>query len=154
MLVYTRFHVFSPFSAHFYPPLHHNGKGSIRHKRTAHNERNGSSDDIDSVGVGPHNLKVLLYVNWLDLRRPAANIEQVQLLIHSLVCNWQGTYLTPFVATMCAIRRNTVRWGGVGGRHIPKPKMTSKLYMPVFLVLTKSNTKGVKSCFVKTVLRA
>ena len=21
--------VFSPFSAHFYPPLHHNGKGSI-----------------------------------------------------------------------------------------------------------------------------
>ena len=23
------FHVFSPFSAHFYPPLHHNGKGSI-----------------------------------------------------------------------------------------------------------------------------
>ena len=22
-------HVFSPFSAHFYPPLHHNGKGSI-----------------------------------------------------------------------------------------------------------------------------
>ena len=29
MLVYTCFHVFSPFSAHFYPPLHHNGKGSI-----------------------------------------------------------------------------------------------------------------------------
>ena len=23
------FPVFSPFSAHFYPPLHHNGKGSI-----------------------------------------------------------------------------------------------------------------------------
>ena len=23
-------HVFSPFSAHFYPPLHHNGEGSIR----------------------------------------------------------------------------------------------------------------------------
>ena len=23
------FHVFSPFSASFYPPLHHNGKGSI-----------------------------------------------------------------------------------------------------------------------------
>ena len=31
MLVYTCFHVFSPFSAHFYPPLHHNGKGSIVH---------------------------------------------------------------------------------------------------------------------------
>ena len=29
MLVYTCFPVFSPFSAHFYPPLHHNGKGSI-----------------------------------------------------------------------------------------------------------------------------
>ena len=29
MLVYIRFPVFSPFSAHFYPPLHHNGKGSI-----------------------------------------------------------------------------------------------------------------------------
>ena len=25
---FTR-HVFSPFSAHFYPPLHHTGKGSI-----------------------------------------------------------------------------------------------------------------------------
>ena len=24
-------HVFSPFSAHFYPTLHHNGKGSIEH---------------------------------------------------------------------------------------------------------------------------
>ena len=29
MLVYICFPVFSPFSAHFYPPLHHNGKGSI-----------------------------------------------------------------------------------------------------------------------------
>ena len=29
MLVYACFHVISPFSAHFYPPLHHNGKGSI-----------------------------------------------------------------------------------------------------------------------------
>ena len=29
MLVYTCFPVFSPFSAPFYPPLHHNGKGSI-----------------------------------------------------------------------------------------------------------------------------
>ena len=29
MLVYACFPVFSPFSAHFYPPLHHNGKGSI-----------------------------------------------------------------------------------------------------------------------------
>ena len=29
MLVYMCFHVFAPFSAHFYPPLHHNGKGSI-----------------------------------------------------------------------------------------------------------------------------
>ena len=28
MLVYICFPVFSPFSAHFYPPLHHNGKGS------------------------------------------------------------------------------------------------------------------------------
>ena len=27
----TRLLVFSPFSAHFYPPLHHNGKGSIVH---------------------------------------------------------------------------------------------------------------------------
>ena len=26
----ARLLVFSPFSAHFYPPLHHNGKGSIR----------------------------------------------------------------------------------------------------------------------------
>ena len=25
-------HVFSPISAHFYPPLHHNGKGSIKLK--------------------------------------------------------------------------------------------------------------------------
>ena len=25
----ARLLVFSPFSAHFYPPLHHNGKGSI-----------------------------------------------------------------------------------------------------------------------------
>ena len=23
-------YVFSPFSAHFYPPLHHNGKGSFK----------------------------------------------------------------------------------------------------------------------------
>ena len=29
MLIYICFPVFSPFSAHFYPPLHHNGKGSI-----------------------------------------------------------------------------------------------------------------------------
>ena len=29
MLVYICFPVFSPFTAHFYPPLHHNGKGSI-----------------------------------------------------------------------------------------------------------------------------
>ena len=29
MLVYICSPVFSPFSAHFYPPLHHNGKGSI-----------------------------------------------------------------------------------------------------------------------------
>ena len=29
MPVYICFPVFSPFSAHFYPPLHHNGKGSI-----------------------------------------------------------------------------------------------------------------------------
>ena len=28
-------HVFSPFSAHFYPPLHHNGKGSIGIHQTA-----------------------------------------------------------------------------------------------------------------------
>ena len=27
--LFTCFPVFSPFSAHFYPPLHHNGKGSI-----------------------------------------------------------------------------------------------------------------------------
>ena len=30
MYLFTRFPVFSPFSAHFYPPLHHNNKGSIR----------------------------------------------------------------------------------------------------------------------------
>ena len=28
--LFTRFPVFSPFSAHFYPPLHHNGTGSIQ----------------------------------------------------------------------------------------------------------------------------
>ena len=27
--LFTRFPVFSPFSARFYPSLHHNGKGSI-----------------------------------------------------------------------------------------------------------------------------
>ena len=27
MLVYTCFPIFSPVIAHFYPPLHHNGKG-------------------------------------------------------------------------------------------------------------------------------
>ena len=31
MLVYICFPVISPFSAHFYPPLHHNGNGSIEH---------------------------------------------------------------------------------------------------------------------------
>ena len=35
MLVYTCFHVFSPFSAHFYPPLHHNGKGSISNRSSS-----------------------------------------------------------------------------------------------------------------------
>ena len=29
LFTYVCFPVFSPFSAHFYPPLHHNGKGSI-----------------------------------------------------------------------------------------------------------------------------
>ena len=28
--------VFSPISAHFYPPLHHNGKGSIASLRCLH----------------------------------------------------------------------------------------------------------------------
>ena len=32
MLVYICFPVFSPFSAHFYPPLHHNGKGRLQAK--------------------------------------------------------------------------------------------------------------------------